>query len=353
MTYELEFLPVGNGDSSGDAIMARYGEDGDYTIIVIDGGTKDSGQALVDHIRQHYQTDVIDYVVNTHPDQDHASGLSVVMEQLNVGELWIHRPWVHTAEIIHHFKDQRMTEESLKRRLKEKFSASYTLEEIAIQQGVKINEPYQGSWIGNFHVMSPHRDWYLHELIPNFNKTPDAKAVSETGALGKLAEGMRAIFESFDYETLKEDGETSADNESSTILYATFNEKGFMLTGDAGLQALNHANDYANTNGVDLSSQLKFIQVPHHGSRRNVAPSILNKILGPKGQEQNKTAFVSAGKHSTSHPRKVVINAFMRRGCKVIATQGSTKRHYNGMPEREGWSTAEPLKFSDEVEDYD
>lgn len=26
MNFEIEFLPVGNGDSSGDAIVIRYGE---------------------------------------------------------------------------------------------------------------------------------------------------------------------------------------------------------------------------------------------------------------------------------------------------------------------------------------
>jgi hypothetical protein len=33
------------------------------------------------------------------------------------------------------------------------------------------------------------------------------------------------------------------------------------------------------------------VQIPHHGSRNNVNPDILDKILGEKGQEENKTAF--------------------------------------------------------------
>lgn len=87
MGYEVDFLPVGNGQKSGDAIAARWGIEGNYKVIVIDGGTKESGQLLVDHIKKYYKTDHVDYVVNTHPDMDHASGLSIVLEQLSVGEI--------------------------------------------------------------------------------------------------------------------------------------------------------------------------------------------------------------------------------------------------------------------------
>jgi len=156
------------------------------------------------------------------------------------------------------------------------------------------------------------------------------------------------IFESLDIETLKEDGETSSENESSVILYANFNDKGILLTGDAGIRALNKAYEYY----PQLSKNLKFIQIPHHGSRRNVAPSILNKLLGEKGQNENKTAFVSASKEAKKHPRQVVVNAFIRRGCKVISTEGTTIRQFHNMPNREGWSSATPLKFKEEVEEY-
>jgi len=347
MNYEIEFLPVGNGEKSGDAILVRCGEENDYKIMVVDGGGKESGQALVDHIKNYYKTDYVDYVVNTHPDQDHASGLSVVLEELKVGELWIHRPWEHTSEIIHHFKDGRITENSLKERLQKAFKYVYPLEEMAREKNIKIYEPYQGSKIGEFEVLSPNINWYLYELIPEFNKTPDAKPATEsfTDSLSTLAS---RVLESFNYEILKEDGETSADNESSVILYANFNGDGILLTGDSGIRALNKAYDYK----PQISDNLKFVQVPHHGSRRNVSPSILDKILGNKGQSINKTAFVSASKESTKHPRPIVVNAFIRRGCKVCSTEGNTIMNYQGMPNRDGWSAVTPLEFKEDVEEY-
>lgn len=38
---------------------------------------------------------------------------------------------------------------------------------------------------------------------------------------------------------------------------------------------------------------------------------------------------------------------------KVIETKGNTIHHHRNMPEREGWTTATPTKFFDEVEPYE
>lgn len=344
MNYEIDFLPVGNGERSGDAICIRWKESNDkYKVMVVDGGTKESGKQIVEHIKQYYNTDVVDYVVNTHPDQDHASGLSVILEELKVKELWIHRPWEYTQEIIDYFKDGRITSESLKKRLQNSFSYVYPLEELAFNKGIPIKEPYQGDKIGIFEVLSPSKEWYLYELIPDFNKTPDKKESALQEGFEKFAEKvLNWVEETFNKETLKINGTTSADNESSVILYTNINDRGILLTGDAGIRALNKVYEYKPT----ISHNLKFVQIPHHGSRNNVNPDILDKLLGQKGQKkQNKTAFVSVSKNSKTHPRQSVINAFIRRGCKVIATRGYTIRHYKGMPERVGWIKPEPLEF--------
>jgi hypothetical protein len=69
MGYEIDFLPVGDESSGGDAIALRYGNlfgpRAEQTVIVIDGDYTDDGEALVAHIKQYYQTDVIDTRGNT------------------------------------------------------------------------------------------------------------------------------------------------------------------------------------------------------------------------------------------------------------------------------------------------
>jgi len=98
--YEIDFIKVGDGERSGDAIAVRYGSPGAYKVMVVDGGNKDSGQALVHHIKDCYKTNRVDYLVNTHPDSDHASGLEVVLENLQVGEAWVHQPWKEVARFV-------------------------------------------------------------------------------------------------------------------------------------------------------------------------------------------------------------------------------------------------------------
>lgn len=101
---EVEFFPVGEGKHSGDAITVRYGVPGSYKILVYDGGTRKSGEAIVEHVLKYYGSDRVDYVVNSHPDADHASGLSVVLEELTVGQLWLHQPW-NRSDIIRNYFD--------------------------------------------------------------------------------------------------------------------------------------------------------------------------------------------------------------------------------------------------------
>ena len=133
----------------------------------------------------------------------------------------------------------------------------------------------------------------------------------------------------------------------------TVDGRSSLFTGDAGIFALEEVADLLEEIGFGFSS-LKFIQVPHHGSKRNVGPKILDRIIGPKQKEDVKlmSAFVSASENGEpKHPAKKVMNAFRRRGAPVFATQGGTKWHYSEAPERTGWSTAEPLPFYDEVEE--
>lgn len=138
---------MGEGEHSGDAIAIRWLEDGRYRVMLYDGGTKDYGQALVNHVTTHFGVDYVDYVVNSHPDNDHAGGLHYVLENLKVGELWMHQPWNYSSHIRHYFRDKRITDDSLAERLQKKMAAAFALEEIAESKGITVREPFAGSKI--------------------------------------------------------------------------------------------------------------------------------------------------------------------------------------------------------------
>ena len=91
----------------------------------------------------------------------------------------------------------------------------------------------------------------------------------------------------------------------------------------------------------------------YEGSRHNVGPTILNRILGPKGQVTSKTAYASCSKQAPKYPSRKVTNAFQRRGARerVYNTKDGCKRHHHEAPDRQGWSAATPLPFYSQVEE--
>jgi beta-lactamase superfamily II metal-dependent hydrolase len=131
--------------------------------------------------------------------------------------------------------------------------------------------------------------------------------------------------------------------------------KHILFTGDAGVPALTLAAERAEALGFHLPSQLELVQIPHHGSKHNVGPTILDRILGPKDQQQTalvRAAVVSAAPEGEpKHPSKRVTNAFHRRGAFVHATQGATKLHQHDAPPRNGWNDVPALPFYDRVEE--
>ena len=129
-----------------------------------------------------------------------------------------------------------------------------------------------------------------------------------------------------------------------------------MLTGDAGNEALNESITFANSHECDLSECVDLYEVPHHGSRHNVSPSILDRLLGGivnKDERTGRIAIASVAEIS-DHPKKMVVNAFKRRGINVYTTAGSTFWYHCGeMPKRDGFSYAEELPFFSYVESWD
>ena len=368
MEYEIDFLPVGDGSKSGDAICLRYSYDDGETwhVGIIDGGTQDAGENLCKHIEEYYKTKVVDFMICTHPDQDHASGLSAILDNMTVNKILMHCPWDYVDYFFDAVNDGRVTKQSLRQKLIDGHPYAYKVYEKAIEKKIPIHHPFSD---GNDHgvpalnIVGPTGDFYLKQVV-NFRSITDVTESSDdvSGLLKGLLEAAKRavnwISESWDDEKLVDpaDDATSSENSSSVISFFDFDGKKVLFTSDAGVLALEAAATSIEQLGHELQS-FSFVQVPHHGSKRNIGPSVLNRLVGtPRliGSETTFTAFISAAKEGEpKHPNKRVVNAFKRRGAKVIATQGSTKSHFtSGTPDR-GWSKAEPLPFYTEVEEDD
>lgn len=353
--FEIDFLEAGER-GSGDAIALRYrtNDDLDY-IHVVDGGYADDGEKLVGHIRQWYDDPVlIDHVVLTHPDGDHASGLKRVLEEFDVTTLWMNRPWAHIDELLPRFKYQ-YTEQGLIQRLRRDFPFTKELEDIAVANNIAICDAFQGDRIGEFTVLAPTRDRYL-DLIVQSEKTPEqARQAAIAGSLYERAVGQfKKFLAAWGEENLKGDNEgTSSENESSIVQYAELCGRRILLTGDTGVNGLREAYEYAIQLGVDLPG-LNLFDVPHHGSRRNISSETLNLWLGEKLPQQPErgtfTAMISANQNDPNHPKLATRRALVHRGANVIQTKG-TIRHQGGDAPDRGWSPSAPLPYPEEMED--
>ena len=344
---EVDFIEAGE-KGSGDAIAIRRRRGYSDFIYVVDGGYTNDGNKIVDHIRMYYGANSsIDHLVLSHPDSDHASGLVTVLEKMNVGCLWMNRPWMHVDQLMPMFQ-RYQNRDRLVARLRRDFPKVAELESLAINKNIPIRDAFQGDTIGEFTVLSPQKETYF-ELIVKSDKTP----VPAGKRLAQLAKSMSDA--EWGEENLKGDTEgTSPENETSIVQFAEVCGKKILLTGDAGVGALTEAHQAAYGIGKQVGS-LDWFQVPHHGSRRNVSTDVLNKWLGDILPEvhippNGKFAIISANRNDAEHPKKAVIRAMIHRGRRVFQTGGTFCVSSDNAPPR-NWAPAIPLEYPRVQED--
>lgn len=379
MAYEIDYIGVkaDKATKDADAICLRW-KTGIalngmpiYKVGVIDGGFEAHGNAMIAHMNQYYFDDAegvkskekktIDFVVVTHPDQDHAIGLKQVLKAFDVKKIYMNRPWLYVDELFDKVNDGRITKQSLRERLRNNYETIADIENIAEENKIPIYEAFEGTYVENeILILSPEKQFYL-DLLVESEKTPlqEQAAFNQDGLFGRIANAVKAYivnkFEDWDIETLRENEETSAENETSVVLRGLVEGDGFLLTGDAGIRALNKAIDYMEQIGEDVISEISFYQIPHHGGRHNVSPSLLDRMVGQrvkKGATRNKTAYASVAEGS-DHPLKMVTNAYIRRGVSTYETNANTICHHCGQMPKRGWTQLKMIEFADYVEEWD
>ncbi|VWX59446.1 conserved hypothetical protein [Burkholderiales bacterium 8X] len=323
MGYEVDFFAV---RGSGAAAAVRWGARDRYSVLIYDGGRAESGLQLVEHVRRRYDTDRVDYVVSSHLAQDHTDGLAVVLRKLKVGQLWMHQPRTRVGH-----SEQELHVDVLAR--------------IARSRGIPIHEPFQGSLIGPFTVLSPSRDWYREELLPAFGSR-----------VGPWRSKGRALDHCFRWaafwaarqlgrEFLPRRAITSAEDEASAVLYAEFEGRGMLFSGRAGVRALEGACSYAESMNIRLAQNLKLLVLPDSGNIDNLSGELLDRMVGerlPDGHaEPERTAFISLSERGRPLPH-LLAESLRQRGMTAFATEGRHLQHVHDMPER-SWRPARPL----------
>ena len=142
------------------------------------------------------------------------------------------------------------------------------------------------------HILGPSQEYY-QALLASFRSTPEP--ISSLGIFAPIQKAVQEVakqIQDFLHIVLLDDDDdtTSAENNTSTIIL--FNIDGHKLLS------------YIEGLGIPLTD-LNFLDVPHHGSKRNINSKIMKKIKA-------QTAIVSASKDSPKHPAKKVTNALTR-----------------------------------------
>lgn len=353
---EVDFLAIGE-KQSGDAICIRFGslkgQRPSQFVIVIDGGFEGDGEKVAEHLRNYYGTRTINLLINSHPHQDHSMGMLEIIDKCSVKVLAVHRPWVR-AGLKSLFEDQRSTAASIRKKLETKLSVARELDMKAKANGkTKMLEPFVGDDF-NFmqygfrvQLLNPTEDFY-ESCLQYFACTPDEKFWPNARRLTYRKKKVH-----YESGRLSDEGATSAENNTSTVLLITCPDgKQLLFTADAGMPALEASLQNARKMNVCIKNLVLF-QIPHHGSIQNLGPSILSTLYASSAKNEPRYAVGSVCEDpDEEHPALPVLNAILEKNVKVCLTKGCNLLYSNGNCPDRGWQAAEPVPYADWVQEF-
>lgn len=354
MAFEIDLLPVGSEKKSGDCIAMRYGDlvkgKEKQTVIIVDGGYAGTWKdTLKPFLRKYYNCEIngklhIDLVVLSHPDLDHVSGLVEMAkdDEVEIGMIMMHRPWKELSPSW--FRDGRITKNSLKDRLGDAFEKAKELADETLN--ISQTKLEVGTYTFNeasITILGPTSKFYK-TCIANCEKTP--QQANNVENLPQSQGGKGAIaFEPYVKGKIKwDDSEsTSPINESSLIFLFEYEGTKVLFTGDVGKEGLSKAIKYAHDNNIK-SNDCSIIKMPHHGSRKNVNPAIMDAFVG------SRVLYYSCASDDLGHhPSQRLINLMNEKKFKQFSTSGSALHYGKNAPDR-GWETASVFVSSDKIE---
>lgn len=354
MAFEIDLLPVGSEKKSGDCIAMRYGDlvkgKEKQTVIIVDGGYAGTWKdTLKPFLRKYYNCEIngklhIDLVVLSHPDLDHVSGLVEMAkdDEVEIGMIMMHRPWKELSPSW--FRDGRITKNSLKDRLGDAFEKAKELADETLN--ISQTKLEVGTYTFNkasITILGPTSKFYK-TCIANCEKTP--QQANNVENLPQSQGGKGAIaFEPYVKGKIKwDDSEsTSPINESSLIFLFEYEGTKVLFTGDVGKEGLSKAIKYAHDNNIKLND-CSIIKMPHHGSRKNVNPAIMDAFVG------SRVLYYSCASDDLGHhPSQRLVNLMNEKKFKQFSTSGSALHYGKNAPDR-GWETASVFVSSDKIE---
>lgn len=328
---EVDMISVGNADCN---LVTRWdAASNSWSCVLIDGGNKSDIGKLRDFLKAR-SISRLNAVVCTHPHDDHSGGLLELVkdESIGIDSAYMHVPQWHVDAAEVEKTLRRVTGSAEADSIRKSLATAKDLVVACTTRGLEVKEPFAGTKIEFLTVVGPSLQYY-EELLQEFTDAESIKRVDTQDDLHKVWSALHDhAVEELDTE-LPADPQTTPENNSSAILAVVQSGHKYLFTSDAGVPALQNASEEYQLDGC------YWMQIPHHGSRRNINPALI-KHFSPK------RAWVSA-EGSRKHPRRAVVNAFKEAGAVVCSTHYPTPTNmwiYSGtVPPRTGYSPLIPL----------
>lgn len=141
-TLKVHYIDVGQGDSIFIQLPNKE-------TMLIDGGTKSNGDTVLNYLKEE-KVEKIDYLVGTHPHEDHIGGLIEVINQYDIGKIYM-PDIVHTTKT---FENLLLAISNKGYKMNKAIAGDMILNEEALSLKILAPEKdYQSSNLNNYSVV--------------------------------------------------------------------------------------------------------------------------------------------------------------------------------------------------------
>jgi beta-lactamase superfamily II metal-dependent hydrolase len=341
--YHIEMLSVG----AADAFIIYFTDDSQINhLVLVDAGKYEDGQKIINHINKHYKNPIIELAIVTHPDDDHYGGFIKILEKIRDKEhdaVRISRFWINDPGNGHIDKDEikwitkqktvnvraRSVYDLGDKNLIDLIDSLGSIERTEKFTSLNLSFVAADATFPCFKVIGPTKAYY-EKQIPNFRNDElnfhPSEDDSDYVSYKDIPNG-KCLSPALDSAT----DDKSAHNQTSLIfLFEPSSDKKYLFMGDAGRDAFNNLPSTAK----DCIRNVKWLKVPHHGSKHNLDSPMINWI-------KPNIAYISTEKIG-NYLNQCTVKALKNSGCKVYSTHiDKSDFLHNG--NRDGYSTATPL----------
>lgn len=339
MDFSIDMLSIGDAD----AIIFWVKRQGKDYIIFLDGGKPGDGKVIIGHFKTYIEPHLTNppniFVINSHPHRDHIGGLPEIIKFFGsrISKVYFNNPlsYINTIQrnlITEYYNKKR---ESKISDLYESLKDVDNFNQLLSKYGLVPLKLFSDTILDHdiFKVIGPSKAFYIQKV----QFFTDITSLENMNLLRRPEEEINIIEEGQNpCKILDEKNDTSAENLTSTIIQLTDSgNRRYLFTADSGVDSF----ESAVANDINMEN-FHIVQMPHHGSRRNINTNWINKL--------NPKQYWISAEGNDKHPRKAVITCIKKNltDCKIYSTHksGNLNINTNGnlFPDR-GWAIATPL----------